>query len=89
MKLTRLTPLLLLLLAAAPAVSVEQDLDAALDAAARSGGVELIGVTSSERLEPAGRLAPGDAPILQFRYLDGQRRHRYGDLNLMMDDAGH
>ncbi len=87
MKRMRWIPLLLL--AAAPAVSVEQDLDAALDAAARSGRIQLIGVSSSERLLPTARLAPSDPPILRFRYLDGQRRHRFGDLNLMMDDAGH
>ena len=87
MKALRWTPLLLL--AAAPAVSDEQELNAALDAAARSGRVQLIGVSSSERLAPSGLLAPGDPPILRFRYLDGQRRHRFGDLNLMMDDAGH
>lgn len=48
-----------------------------------------IGRTSSERLAPDIRLAPGDPPILRFRYLDGKRRHRFGDLNLVMDDAGH
>lgn len=76
-------------LLSAPAVSVEQDLDAAVDRVVRSGRVDLIGMSSSERLAPAARLAPGDAPLLRFRYLDGRRRHRFGDLNLMMDDAGH
>lgn len=54
-----------------------------------SGRVLMIGETSSSRLTPAVRLAPGAPPILAFRYLDGQARHRFGDLDLVMDDAGH
>lgn len=56
---------------------------------AASGRVLLIGESSSSRLSPAVRLAPGAPPILAFRYLDGQARHRFGDLDLVMDDAGH
>ena len=48
-----------------------------------------IGVSSSERLKPLGRLAPGAPPLLAFRYIDGRRRHRFGDMNLLLDDAGH
>ncbi len=55
----------------------------------RSGRLSLIGVSSSERLKPMGRLAPGDPPMLAFRYLEDRRRHRFGELDLMMDDAGH
>lgn len=55
----------------------------------RSGRLGLIGVSASERLVPVGRLAPGDPPMLAFRYLEDRRRHRFGELDLMMDDAGH
>ncbi len=55
----------------------------------RSGRVDIIGVSSSERLRPPARLAPGDPPMLAFRYLEDRRRHRFGELDLMMDDAGH
>lgn len=55
----------------------------------RSGRLGLIGVSASERLKPVGRLAPGDPPMLAFRYLEDRRRHRFGELDLMMDDAGH
>ena len=48
-----------------------------------------IGQTSSERLRPEARLAPGKPPTLAFRYLDGKRRHRFGDLEPVLDDAGH
>ena len=62
---------------------------AALDSPEIASRVFTIGETSSERLAPLGRIAPGQAPLLQFRYLDGKRRHRFGDLDLVMDDAGH
>jgi hypothetical protein len=77
--------LIILTLLAAPAFSNE----AALDRILASGRVQTFGVTASERLRPTARLAPGDAPLLRFRYLDGKRRHRFGDLDLVMDDAGH
>jgi len=63
--------------------------DATVAAVLASGRVHTIAVSSSERLLPLARLAPGDAPVLRFRYLEGKRRHRFGDLDLMMDDAGH
>jgi hypothetical protein len=56
---------------------------------AASGRVLQIGETSSERLQPAMPLTPGAPPILAFRYFDGKARHRFGDLDLVMDDAGH
>lgn len=56
---------------------------------AASGRIQQIGESSSARLNPAPPLAPGAPPILAFRYFDGQARHRFGDLDLVMDDAGH
>jgi hypothetical protein len=64
-------------------------LQEAIERIAASGRVLQIGETSSSRLTPAVRLAPGAPPILAFRYFDGQARHRFGDLDLVMDDAGH
>ena len=80
-----MTRLLVLALLAAPAFSNEEALERIL----ASGRVHTVGLTSAERLAPSARLAPGDAPLLRFRYLDGKRRHRFGDLDLVMDDAGH
>jgi hypothetical protein len=54
-----------------------------------SGRVQLIGETPATRLQPTVPLAPGAPPILAFRYFDGLARHRFGDLDLVMDDAGH
>ena len=60
-----------------------------LDRLRESGRVSLIGARSSERLVAPALLAPGDPPLLAFRYLEDRRRHRFGELDLMMDDAGH
>ncbi len=76
---------LLCLFAATAAAPV----DRAVERVARSGRVLTIGVTSSQRLQPEARLAPGDPPLLRFRYLEGKRRGRFGGLDLVMDDAGH
>jgi hypothetical protein len=55
---------------------------------AESGRVLEIAVPAGERLSTP-RLAPGAPPLLGFRKLEGQRRHRFGDLDLVVDDAGH
>lgn len=54
-----------------------------------SGRLDTVGLRSSDRLKPIARLAPGDPPLLAFRYLEDRKRHRFGRLDLMMDDAGH
>ena len=53
------------------------------------GRVLEIGVTPSERATPAPLIAPGAPPLVRFRYFEGQARHRFGNLDLVMDDAGH
>ena len=55
----------------------------------RSGQVLTIAEKADERAEPPLRLAPGDPPLLAFRYFEGQSKHRFGQLDLVMDDAGH
>lgn len=42
-----------------------------------------------ERVQPALKIAPGAPPILSFRLYEGQAHHRYGNMELMLDDAGH
>ena len=56
---------------------------------AASGQVAEIAATPQERLSPAVRISPGPPPLLRFRGLEGQVRHRFGDLDLVVDDAGH
>jgi hypothetical protein len=62
---------------------------ALIEQIARSGRVLEIAVTPSERVAQAKIIAPGAAPILSFRVLEGRLRHRLGNLDLVLDDAGH
>ncbi len=55
----------------------------------RSGRVLEIATPPAERLEPGPAVAPGEPPLLAFRYFEGQEKHRFGKLDLVMDDAGH
>jgi hypothetical protein len=54
-----------------------------------SGQVVEIASPPSERLAPPARIAPGAPPIVAFRVIEGKLRHRFGDLDLVLDDAGH
>ncbi|MGO4884089.1 MAG: hypothetical protein ACLP59_25205 [Bryobacteraceae bacterium] len=57
--------------------------------AAESGRVLELAERPSERLRPPARIAPGAPPVLSFRFFEGKQRHRFGDLDLVIDDAGH
>jgi len=56
---------------------------------AASGQAVEIAVSASARLAPPALIAPGAPPILGFRLLEGKLHHRFGDLDLVLDDAGH
>ena len=92
-----MTTLMLWMLLASPAqankpqsgAQAPPEILALLKQIAESGRVLTIAEKSSDRLNPTARMAPGKPPLLAFRYFDGQRRHRFGDLDLVMDDAGH
>ena len=56
---------------------------------ARSGRVLEFGETRERLVDPRTRVAPGAPPLLSFRYFVGADRHRFGNLDLMLDDAGH
>jgi hypothetical protein len=56
---------------------------------AASGRVLEIAVPPSERLSPPPQIAPGAPPLLSFRFFEGRQRHRFSDLDLVIDDAGH
>lgn len=56
---------------------------------AASGRVVEIAVSPTERVAPAPQIAPGAPPLLAFRYYEGQARHRFTGMELMLDDAGH
>ena len=56
---------------------------------ADSGQVVEIATLPTERLTPSVRIAPGAPPLVSFRAFEGKLRHRFGDLDLVLDDAGH
>jgi len=56
---------------------------------AESGRVVEIATSPSERTEPLPKIAPGAPPLVSFRMFEGQMRHRFSNLDLVMDDAGH
>jgi hypothetical protein len=56
---------------------------------AESGRVMEIAIPPSERLAPPPKIAPGAPPLVSFRLFDGRMRHRFSNLDLALDDAGH
>jgi hypothetical protein len=56
---------------------------------AESGRVLEIAIPPSERLAPPMKMAPGAPPLVSFRLFDGKMRHRFSNLDLALDDAGH
>jgi hypothetical protein len=48
-----------------------------------------VGETPDQRVSPPPMIAPGAPPLLSFRYYEGAVHHRYGNADLMLDDAGH
>ncbi len=63
--------------------------DVLIKKVAASGRVLELGVTPSERLSSRPQIAPGAPPLLSFRFFEGKERHRFGGLDLVIDDAGH
>lgn len=56
---------------------------------ARSGRCATVAESDDSRVSPKPAIAPGQPPLLSFRYYEGQLHHRYGNADLMLDDAGH
>jgi hypothetical protein len=69
-------------------LAMAQPTDTLIEEISRSGQVVEIATPISSRLS-APRIAPGVPPLLGFRMMEGRLRHRFGDLDLVMDDAGH
>ena len=55
----------------------------------QSGRVLEIGEMRERLSDPRLQIAPGAPPLTAFRYFQGADRHRFGKLDLMLDDAGH
>jgi hypothetical protein len=73
--------LMLILLAAQGAAAVRYD-----EASTRCVDVA---EPPSARVALRRLIAPGPPPLLSFRYYEGRAHHRYGNLDLVLDDAGH
>ena len=80
--------LFILTLWAQPAAT-QNPIDALIETIARSGRVIEAQPASDRLRDPLKEIAPGAPPLLAFRYFDGADRHRFGKLDLMVDDAGH
>jgi hypothetical protein len=63
--------------------------DPLMESIALSGRVVSLAESPSERVAVKPQVAPGPPPLFGFRYLEGKQRHRFGDLDLVLDDAGH
>jgi len=56
---------------------------------ADSGRCVTLAETPDARVSPQPGIAPGPPPLLSFRYYEGKAHHRFGNTDLMLDDAGH
>jgi hypothetical protein len=82
--------LLAMLLAPQPtAPSREEQMRRLIGEISESGRVLQIGEMRREAADPRQQIPPGAPPLLAFRYFHGADRHRFGNLDLMLDDAGH
>jgi hypothetical protein len=72
-----------------PGPDVETRILESIARVADSARVQQIGVEEEKLADPRASVAPGAPPILSFRYFAGAERHRFGNLDLVIDDAGH
>lgn len=42
-----------------------------------------------KRIQPPLALPPAPPPVLSFRYFEDKKHHRFDNLDVMLDDAGH
>jgi hypothetical protein len=54
-----------------------------------SGRLVQLTQAASERSQTLPQVPPGAPPLLSFRFFEGRDRHRFGKLDLVLDDAGH
>lgn len=54
-----------------------------------SGRCATLGKTAEQRVAGPPKIAPGQAPIVSFKYYEDAKHHRFGNINVMLDDAGH
>jgi hypothetical protein len=60
-----------------------------LQGISKSGRCVSLGDTPDSRIARTPLISPGQPPLLSFRYYEGKSHHRFGNAELMLDDAGH
>ena len=56
---------------------------------ADSGRCAELAESPDQRVASPPMIAPGPPPLISFRYYEGKLHHRFGNAELMLDDAGH
>jgi hypothetical protein len=54
-----------------------------------SGRGATLAESTDSRVAHQRTIAPGPPPLVSFRYYEGKLHHRFGNGELMLDDAGH
>ncbi len=88
-----ITLALLLLLTATPRQSAshadvsnsERQLIEQIDKSGRCATIGQVPEKASQRR----LIAPGQPPVLSFKYYQDARHHRFGNFDVVLDDAGH
>jgi hypothetical protein len=60
-----------------------------IEQVAQSGRCVALAETPDARVASRPMIAPGPPPLLSFRYYQGKTHQRFGNSELMLDDAGH
>ncbi len=68
---------------------VASAVDSSIKQVADSGRCAELAESPDARVETRPRFAPGRPPILSFRFYEGKLHHRFGNSELLLDDAGH
>lgn len=55
----------------------------------RSGRCATVGKTPEQRLTKHPVIAPGAPPVLSFKLYEDAKHHRFGNVDVTLDDAGH
>jgi hypothetical protein len=55
----------------------------------QSGRCATLVDTPDDRVTTRTLISPGPPPLLSFRFYQGKLHHRFGNSELMLDDAGH
>jgi hypothetical protein len=61
----------------------------AIEEVLNSGRVASVAESPSARVSTRRMVAPGMPPLLSFRYYEGRMHNRFGNKDLVLDDAGH